>query len=350
MGKNEDASGKDKRLLTRREFLGGAIMLGAGAALTGSAGKALAAMAPPPQGMAATVPVLTINDPGNFKILQITDIHMQFLAKGVLGEPGKVKAMKAMAEIFKPDLVVNTGDFWANKSGAAGVDTAKACVKEFIKMKVPWAFAWGNHDESVDYDQTHAMIESAPYALYSGAADGNYRLEIKTKDGVPVWNLIILNDSRGGFKPEQIDWFNAEAARIKKETPTPPPAFLFFHIPLPQYSDVANSGKAKGVKFENPCHEGGSKAALPAFGAAGFVKAMFCGHDHIDDYYGMMDGMRLQYGRALGGYGELKVRKGGTLITVDTINKTFETKSVFADGSSVTYDKFITQQEPGRIY
>ncbi|MFA6450935.1 MAG: metallophosphoesterase [bacterium] len=352
MKKTKSNSTDNAGKLTRREFIGGAVMLGVGATLAGGAGNALASMAPIPKGAAATVPTLTISDPGAFKILQVTDIHMHFLAKGILGEPGKVKALQAMAAAFKPDIIVNTGDFWATVSGAAQVDNAKGCTKEIVKMKTPWAFAWGNHDESIDYAQTHEMMETAPYSLYrGGAADGNYRIEVRAKDGAaPVWNLIILNNSRGGFKPEQIDWFNAEAGRIKKETPASPPAFLFFHIPIPQYEDVALSGKAVGVKFEKVCHENGSRDALPAFKKAGFVKATFCGHDHVNDYHGVMDGIRLQYGRALGGYGEDKVRKGASLITVDTVAKTFETKSVFEDGTSVVYDKFIQKPEPGKIY
>jgi len=352
MNNQKANSGKSQWKPTRREFIGGAAMFALGAALSGGAAKTLAAMAPTPAGIEASVPILYIPDPASFKILQVTDIHMHFLAKGILGEPEKVAAMKAMVEKFKPDFLINTGDFWANVSGAAQVDTAKACTKEIVKLKTPWAFAWGNHDESIDYAQTHEMMEKAPDSLYRGAAaDGNYRIEVRAKDGAaPLWNLIILNNSRGGFKQEQIDWFNAEVERIKKETPAPPPAFLFFHIPLPEYEDIAAPGKAVGVKFESVCHEGAPRDAFPAFRKAGFVKAMFCGHDHVNDYHGDLEGIRLQYGRALGGYGKEKVRKGGTLININITNGTYDTKSVFEDGTSVTYDKFIDAVEPGRIY
>ena len=247
---------------------------------------------------------------------------------------------------------MNTGDFWANITEPGRADSCKELCKLFGRLGVPWAFAWGNHDESTDYNRTHALLESAPNSLYRGAAaDGNYRLEIKTPNrGAPVWNLVILNNSRGGFKQEQIDWFNAEAGRIRAQTPAPPPAFLFFHIPVPQYDDIAAPGRATGVKFENVCHEDGSRDAFPSFRGAGFVKAMFVGHDHVNDYYGDIDGVRLQYGRALGGYGEDRVRKGGTLISVDTAAGTYETQSVFPDGTSKTFDTFIAAPAPGIIY
>jgi hypothetical protein len=336
--------------ISRREFIAGAAAAGAVAALSGF-GKAFAAMAPPPSGASAAVGTIAPREAGKFKILQVTDMHYHFVAKGFAAEPQKIKDIKNMVGKYGPDMIVNTGDFWAQKSGA-GADFCKACCVDFAKLKTPWAFAWGNHDEAIDYDKAHATLTKAPHSLYcGGAADGNYRIAIRESESGPaIWNLIFLNNSRGGFKQEQIDWFNAEADRIRKETPAPPPALLFFHIPLPQYMDVAVPGNALGVKFENPCHENGSTEAFGAFKASGFVRAMFCGHDHVNDYYGYLDGIRLQYGRALGGYGADKVRKGGTLITVDTGAGTFETMSVFGDGTSWKPDSFVTTQEPGRIY
>lgn len=346
-----DKGNMDDGRVTRRGFMRGAAAAGAGAVLAGRAADALAAMAPAPQGAAASTPVLEMGAPGGFKILQVTDTHMHFMARGFMTEPRISGDIKKMAERFKPDIIVNTGDFWVNKTEAAA-DTCKWLCKEFIEYKTPWAYAWGNHDESDDYNRTHATLEKAPSSLYRGAAaDGNYRIEVKEKGGAaPLWNLIFLNNSRGGFKQEQIDWFNAEAGRIREQTPAPPPAFLFFHIPLPQYDEIVLLGKARGVKFESVCHEDGSRDAFPAFRDAGFVKAAFCGHDHLSDYYGVLEGVRLQYGRALGGYGKEKVRKGGTLITADTAAGTFETKTVFPDGSSVEYDTLIMEPEAGRVY
>ena len=339
-------------LVSRREFIGGAMAVGLGAALTGMGGEALSAMAPIPENAAASVAEISTPESGVLKILQVTDEHIHYIAKGYLSEPRILQDIAKMVEIHKPDFIVNTGDFWANKADVKSGDTCKWLCKEFAKFKTPWAFAWGNHDESTDYNFTHKLMESAPYLIYRGAAaDGNYRIRVTSaQGGAPVWNMILLNDSRGGFQQEQIDWFNQEVARIKEETPSPPPAFLFFHIPLPEYDDIAAPGKAVGVKLENVCHEGAPRIAFPAFRDAGFVRAMFCGHDHVNDYYGEIDGIRLQYGRAVGGYGADRLRKGATLITLDTNARTYETLTVFPDGTSVTFDTFISEQEPGKIY
>ncbi|HOO57282.1 MAG TPA: metallophosphoesterase [bacterium] len=341
----------DSFSLTRRTFIAKAASIGLCSMLPLGAGQTFASMAPPPEWAEVTVPELMLPNSGSFKILQVTDLHTHYIAKGYLGSPEIIEGIKSMVDKFKPDIIMNTGDFWANVSEERA-DTCKWLCKEFAKFKTPWAFAWGNHDESTNYSHTHRILEKAPYSLYRGAAaDGNYRIEVKSPDKkTTLWNLIVMNNSRGGFAQEQIDWFNSEAEKIKKLYPAPPPAFLFFHIPIPQYDDIVDKGLATGVKFEKVCHEDGSREALPAFVRAGFVKAMFCGHDHVNDYYGTLDNIRLQYGRAMGGYGADRVRKGGTLITVNTNDNSYEILSVFPDGSSVTYNEFISTLEKGRIY
>lgn len=327
---------------TRRDFISVLGTLGLGATIGGVGRTALAAMASVPPNATPKTPKLDVSNPASFRILQVTDIHL--FKGGLWLDHSLIDAIGTMVERFKPDIIVNTGDFWVTKSGTGWFDTCQRACRVFAEFKTPWAFAWGNHDEAADYNRVHALLETAPYLLYSGAADGNYRVEVQAKStGNPLWNLILLNDSRGGFRPEQINWFKAEAGRIKQATPAAPPAFLFFHIPLPQYDDLATSGKAIGVKFESVCHENGSREAFSAFRDAGFVKAMFCGHDHVNDYHGIVDGIRLQYGRASGdSYGKEKVPKGGTLITVDATKQSFDVRSVLLDGSSVTYNTLTT--------
>ncbi|MEW6201341.1 MAG: metallophosphoesterase [bacterium] len=338
--------------ITRRRFLTGTAAFGFISAFSGM-DRVYAAMAPPPENAVATVPILETREKGQFKILAVTDMHLHFMMREILLDTATIKNIVRMAEIFKPDLIVNTGDFWINNEGGLGADFCKWCCKEFSKVKTPWAFAWGNHDEADDYNKCHAILEDTPFSLYrGGAADGNYRIEVRDK-GIerPIWNLIFLNNSRGGFKQEQIDWLSAEVTRIKKGNPEPPPAFLFFHIPLPQYDDVVTAGLAKGVKFEKVCHENAPRDAFTAFKESSIVRATFCGHDHLNDYFGVLDGIHLAYIRAsgVGGYGGDKVRKGGTLITADAAG-TFKTASVFPDGTMWTAEDFITVPQTDRIY
>jgi 3',5'-cyclic AMP phosphodiesterase CpdA len=295
-------------------------------------------MAPPRANATPRVLKLTIKDPTAFRILQVTDLHLieegYRLDHSIIDRIGKIVAR------FKPDIIVNTGDFWGTNS----LNAFQRSCQAFAELRTPWAFAWGNHDEAPDYNQFHTALEKTPYLLYSGAADGNYRIEVQAKtDNSPLWNLIVMNNSRGGFRADQIDWFKAEAERIKHGAAKVPPAFLFFHVPLPQYGDLVTSRKAIGAWFEPVCDEDGSREALTAFRNAGFVKATFCGHDHTNDFHGVVDGIWLQYGRSAGGSGHPKVPKGGTLITVDTTKQTFAVQSVLPDGSAITYDTLMAE-------
>ena len=60
------------------------------------------------------------------------------------------------------------------------------------------------------------------------------------------------------------------------------------------------------------------------------MRACFCGHDHVNDYGGVLDGIELVYGRATGygGYGGDYVDKGGKLITVNCETGDYSYQSV----------------------
>jgi 3',5'-cyclic AMP phosphodiesterase CpdA len=328
--------------ISRREFIAGAAALGA-AGMMGAFDSALAAMAPVPDGVLPEVPTIFPANKGRFRILAVTDLHFHL---NHLVDMQTVKEVGEMVAKFEPDIVIPTGDVWHENPEGRGLEYCRYSCEQFAKMKKPWAYVWGNHDKADDYDKAHRMIRNAPYSLYRGdAADGNYRMRVAASGGGPVlWNLIILNDSRGGMRQEQIDWFNAEAAAIRDESLAPPPAFAFFHIPISQYDDLAKSGNAVGVKREAVCHEGGSRDALGAFRDSGFIKAVFCGHDHLNDYYGEMEGIRLQYVRSTGyeGAEDILVPKGGTVIDMNLETGAFRASTVFANGKTWAPKKLTT--------
>jgi len=335
--KNSDE--RERNQLSRREFISGVAAAGASLLLSRSA---FGLMAPIPKDTMAEVLSLKTGPDGTFRILVVTDLH--FYANHLV-DMNTVADMKHMIKKFKPDLMIPTGDVWHNNPGGNGIKFCEYACEQIGKMKVPWAFVWGNHDQVDDYDAAHKMIKSANNSLYRGdAADGNYRLELKDASGEKtLWNLIMLNDSRGGMRDEQIVWLKKESTYIKSAAQQPTPAFLFFHIPIRQYEDLAKTGKATGVKMESVCHEEGITTALSAFRETGFVKATFCGHDHVNNYWGNQDGVFLEYARATGygGYGHDKCKKGGTIIYMNTATGEFRTTTVFADGSTWEPKVFI---------
>jgi len=279
---------------------------------------------------------------------------MHFIPDGAMIDHEAVLDVKKMIKKFSAEALVITGDLWNNNTDHTGQKLLERTAADFGKLSIPWIFVWGNHDDVDDNAKADAALEKAKGSLYRGSlTKGNYVVEIRDPaTGKTVLNMIALDDGRAGvMNKDAVDWFSAESAKIKNGSPAPP-AFLFFHIPILQYQEIVDSGLATGVKFEKVCHEGDDGSAFKEFVKAGFVKAIFVGHDHYNNYSGDLDGIKLVYARSTGfnGEGADKVRKGATLVTVDTNSGTFDIESVFPDGSSKKLEGFVTEQENGKIY
>ena len=105
--------------------------------------------------------------------------------------------------------------------------------------------------------------------------------------------------------------------------------------PVKQYKDVWDNGTARGIIGEDVCLEREDGSSVPILAAAG-IQAAICGHDHVNDYAGIIGGVDLIYGRATGhgGYGDENVPKGAKLYTLDPAQKTFEWVSLLPDGTT----------------
>jgi len=322
----------------RRNFIKSAIIVGTGALLSRSGWG---------QGAGAEEGVARYftREAGKLKLLAVTDLHFFDSKTPEDNNQKTVAELKALVEKFNPELMLVNGDMWFEDLGGKSFEHCQWAVDQIGRLGVPWIFNFGNHDAIQDFSKVYQTLANAPNSLFRGSANyGDYRVEI-CNPGVddPFWNLIIVNDyfPDRGFNQYQINWFNAEVARIKEKYPAPVPAFIFAHIPLPQFNDLWKSGKAKGIKNEPVMFEGGTKKAFDAIKNSGMIKAFFAGHDHINNYYGEMDGIRLMYLRATGygGYGGGKVKKGGTILTID-LDQTpqFDTITVFEDGTTWNYE------------
>ncbi len=86
----------------------------------------------------------------NFRILQLTDIH---LGGGVLSYDKDRKALRAVYQLIdrtRPDLVIVTGDLVFPVGYASFSFNNTAPVQQFAafmrNLGIPWAFTYGNHD------------------------------------------------------------------------------------------------------------------------------------------------------------------------------------------------------------
>ena len=171
---------------------------------------------------------------GDFKIMQITDVH---IGGGCLCRKEDKKAMNAIAAMIaaeKPDLVVSTGDM-ASAYPNSGTLNNEYAHKYFIRLMenlgVYWTVALGNHDSeiynSLDRVEVGAMYDHSKheYGLFSAGPEGvdgvgNHVIVVRNTKGIVTQLLFMIDthayteDDPMGLKwdydyvkESQIEWY-----------------------------------------------------------------------------------------------------------------------------------------------
>ncbi|XP_044491263.1 probable inactive purple acid phosphatase 29 isoform X1 [Mangifera indica] len=293
---------------------------------------------------------LRFGQDGRFKVLQVADMHyadgkttpcLDVLPTQVAGcsDLNTTAFLNRMILAERPDLIVFTGD---NIFGFDATDAAKSLNAAFapaIASNIPWVAVLGNHDQQstlsrggvmkhiVTLKNTLSQVNPPEARIIDGF--GNYNLEIGGVEGSSFENKSVLNlyflDSGdystvpaiGGYgwiKPSQQLWFERTSAKLRREYMSKPaaqktaaPGLAYFHIPLPEYASF-DSSNFTGVKQEGISSASVNSGFFTTMVAAGDVKAVFTGHDHINDFCGQLTGIQLCYG---GGFGYHAYGKAG---------------------------------------
>lgn len=276
---------------------------------------------------------LKFNDDGKFKIIHLTDIQDDY----PMVAASKQFIKEVLAE-YRPDLVVLGGD-----NTVSSEEDKDASIKEicdiFVQAKTYFTLVFGNHDaeQNVEREELWEM-----YVKYGGqyflgfdatAEDGsdlsgvgNHNLTVLSSDGTKVvYNIFMLDsntytrDENGAgvydcVHDDQVEWYKSVAKELKKENGGEVvPALVFQHIIC---NDVLEAGWCKSdISFYSISEyigkdvKGQSYSAIPKFhkfkdpyigempcagyynyGEAdemlkmGDVKAIFSGHDHVNDF------------------------------------------------------------------
>ncbi|MWV47391.1 metallophosphoesterase [Paenibacillus sp. HJL G12] len=303
---------------------------------------------------------LTFREDGTFTIVQFTDLHWKN------GEPedDRTRAlMERTLDAEKPDMVVFTGDVIYTGEVSPGysecenpVQAFKDAVATVENRGIPWAVVFGNHDTEnritreelmqVALSLPHTVAESGPKEI---TGEGNFTVELVDAEGNPAANLYFLDS--GNLSPlehvpyynwvrrNQIDWLVSESARLNPAKQAGKlPALTFFHIPVPEYQEVWDTQTCYGNKYEPVCCAPVNSGLFTALLEMGDVVGTFCGHDHVNDYYGELHGIRLCYGRATGynTYGREGFMRGARIIRLKAGEADFTTWLRLEDGSVVT--------------
>jgi 3',5'-cyclic AMP phosphodiesterase CpdA len=260
---------------------------------------------------------LRFHSNGEFKILQLTDMH--YIAGNPESQMSK-KCYEEMVDAEKPDLVIITGDLIFGKPG----DKSMREVMKYVSGKgVPFAVTFGNHDHQFGFtnEQLYDIISSTKNNIQpdrGGRPSPDYALTIKSSDGTKTAAVVYCIDTHDGADPksggsvegengyawitsEQISWYKSQSNMFKKENGGHAvPSIAFFHIPIPEYHSALEDSNFIGTRREYGGHPKLNSGFFTAMREQGDIMATFCGHDHDDDYSVYYHDILLSYGRYSG--------------------------------------------------
>jgi Icc-related predicted phosphoesterase len=301
----------------------------------------------------------------DFKIMQLTDIH---LGAGMLSVENDNKALNAVAAMIteeKPDLVVVTGDLSFPVPYSAGTFNNRHSAIMFArlmeKLGVYWCLTFGNHDtEAYSYYSRKAVAkiyenrEKYPHCLFmSGnenvSGSGNYIINIKNSEGKITESLFMFDshsytngDLLGIFwkydciHEDQVKWYTKQVSALTDNNGGETPKSLaFFHIPPVEmkeaYEEYKNAGykDTKNVKLvygkigegdDLICSGNKNYGIFEAF-QENNTQGAFFGHDHLNTLSVDYKGVRLTYGYSIdylaySGIENFGLQRGCTIITV----------------------------------
>jgi len=295
---------------------------------------------------------LYFREDGSFTIVQFTDVHWK---NGESEDHRTTALMKQILETEKPDLVVFTGDSIQSEYCRDPLAAQRDALQAVDDYGVPWAAVFGNHDmeKNCTKPQLIAVQQEFKHCLTQVGPDfgdrlGNYLLEVKSKTSGKSASTLYMFDSGADTKhhvkgyewitQSQINWYR-EQSRIFSEGNGGVPllSLAFFHIPLPEYNDVWNYQICYGQKSETIGGPRVNSGLFTAFLEMGDVKGTFVGHDHVNDFWGELYGIRLYYGRATGcnGYGQEGFLRGARIIRMNEQNGSFESWMRLEDGTKI---------------
>ncbi len=342
----------------------------------------------------------------DFKILQLTDVHIGGGWMSLKKDSMAINAVAAMVTAEKPDLVVVTGDISYPVPFQAGTFNNKISAKIFAalmeKLGVYWTMTMGNHDtELYSYysrEEIGDLYENGgyKYCLFQKGPDdvdgtGNAVINIKNTDGIITesiftidshsytdgdflgiqWKYDNIHENQVAWYCETIDKLNAYNDNIYEkhniDTKSDIKSLAFFHIPPTEvkeswdkyvengYKDTEDIKLVYGVAGETGkvvycgVHDDN---LIETMLEKGSTKGVFFGHDHKNNLSFDYKGIRLTYGLSVDylaypGIYKLGSQRGCTVITVNSDGEfNCKAENYYQDKYTSLYEKEgVTMQE-----
>ena len=280
---------------------------------------------------------LRFDENGEFRVLVFGDVQA--------GPPApSERTLNAMETVLlreDPDLVLFAGDNSLSCSTQTLLRNYLTAMTGYLEEnQIPWAHVYGNHDDegALTRKQQQAVYEEFAYCLsQAGPEDikgvGNYVLPVYSSDesrtdpvfsvwgldsgsyitdnGLPGKQAVLNNTMYQGLKGStyaympftQIRWYYNTSEEIEAFAGHKVPGMMFFHIPLQEFYEIWLNKEQTGTEGtrEDPICAGPLNSGMfTAMIERGDIKAVVCGHDHINDYAGEFCGIQLCYASNIG--------------------------------------------------
>ena len=220
----------------------------------------------------------------------------------------------------QPDLVILGGDivtYGFNKKR-----NTELC-ELFEQLGVYWAAVLGNHegDGFLSYDRANVIKLFSSYEhclVKEGRTDidgnGNCTINILNADGTlrevfflmdtgdymtdeskADYGVTDQDDVYDGVKTSQVEWYKEKHDALETEYGKFR-SVTVVHIPLYQAEqEYADDAFLYGEKREGVCESGFDSGLFDAMKQKGSAQAVYFGHDHVNDFGVMCDGILLSY-------------------------------------------------------
>ena len=326
-----------------------------------------------------------------FKVMQLTDIHIGGGWMSLSKDAKALNAVAAMVTAEKPDLVVVTGDIAYPVPFQAGtfnnLSGAKIFAELMEKLGVYWTVTLGNHDSEIYSYYGREKISNFyaksgfTYCLYQPGPDdvdgyGNHVINVKNSAGKITQSIYMLDsqaytkDDPFGFRwlydnvhENQVEWYKKTVKQIGDENGAPVNSLMFMHIPLTELNDAwfeyADNGYQNTENVELVYGVAGEKDKVVYCGVGednlfetilelDSTKAVFFGHDHKNNFAAKYKGIQLSYSYSVDYLAYIGISKEGEQRGCTIIN-------VKPDGSFSSHlenyyqDKYVTLYEKEEV-